>query len=461
MSNPPEASIHSRSAALKILLSVLKDGQSLNSLNHLTENLDARDAGFARMLSFGVLRFYNQLQAQLKPLLKKQLKAKDSDIQLTILIALYQLVHTRVPDYAVVDAAVTQVRKSRKKWAASMVNAVLRNFIRQQEKQPTKFNSEEAEYAHPVWIIDRYKHDWPECWKEILLSNNVQAPMTIRVNRQRVNPDSYKETLQREYGLEAEKIRGVADALLLDDARDVRQLPGFEEGWFSVQDAGAQLAACILQPQAGDKILDACAAPGGKTAHMFEIQPDIVVTALDISESRLERVKENCQRLGFNAQLITADAVEVEQWWQGEPFDKILLDVPCSASGVIRRHPDIKHLRRAEDIDELVKLQREILVKNWEILKPGGRLLYATCSVFKVENEDQVAWFIDNTPTAKLVDLTEWKAPVYEAPGIRGTGSENVVCELAVAKVGLQLFPVNFVNDGFYYALLEKKRVDQ
>lgn len=462
-----DSSIISRNAALKILLSVLKDGQSLNALSHLTDNIEARDAGFARMLSFGVLRFYFQLQEQLKPFLKKKLKAKDLDVQLTLMIALYQILHTRVPDYAVVDAAVTQTRKSKKKWAASMVNAVLRNFIRQNEAEneamdaeaseggketKARFKTLEAEYSHPQWIIDRLKQDWPDVWKDILLANNVQAPMTLRINQQKTALQSYQETLQNDFDLSPETVNFAAHALLLNEARDVTQLPGFDKGWVSVQDAGAQLAAIILQPAQGDKILDACAAPGGKTAHLFEIQPDIDLTALDISETRLERVKENCQRLGFKPEIIAADAVAVEEWWNGKPFDKILLDVPCSATGVIRRHPDIKHLRWEEDINELVELQREILMKNWALLKPGGRLLYATCSVFKAENEEQIEWFMSQHPEdAHLVDINEWALPVK--------ATEIETAKMPQASVGKQLFPVNFKNDGFYYALIEKTQL--
>ena len=459
-----DTSIVSRNAALKILLSVLKDGQSLNTLSHLTDNMEARDAGFARMLSFGVLRFYFQLLEQLNPFLKKKLKTKDLDVQLTLMVALYQILHTRVPDYAVVDAAVTQTRKSKKKWAAGMVNAVLRNFIRQHEikneaedaqvseaneKIKPTFKTEEAEYAHPQWMIDRIKQDWPDVWKDILLANNVQAPMTLRINQQKTGLENYKETLQNEYDLSAETVNFAAHALLLNEARDVTQLPGFDLGWVSVQDAGAQLAAIILQPAQGDKILDACAAPGGKTAHLFEIQPDICLTALDISEPRLERVRENCERLGFKPEIITGDAVAVEEWWEGEPFDKILLDVPCSASDVIRRHPDIKHLRWEEDINELVELQRKILMKNWALLKPGGRLLYATCSIFKAENEEQIEWFTTQVDDAHLVDIEEWALPV------KATEIESE--KMPQASAGKQLFPVNFKNDGFYYALIEKK----
>jgi 16S rRNA (cytosine967-C5)-methyltransferase len=441
-----DSSIISRKAATHILLSVLRDdGQSLSSLTHLTEKLDSRDAAFARMLSFGVLRFYHQLQALLHPFIKKPLKPKDRDIQLVMLIAIYQIMHTRVPDFAVVDMAVKQVRKSKKKWAANMVNGVLRSFLREIDgKEPEDviqvLGTEEGQYSHPQWMIDRIRRDWPQNWREILIANNKQAPMTLRINSQQRSVDQYVALLQ-DVELNAEQMTGLTSALKLEQARDVKQLPGFKEGWFSVQDAGAQLAAQILQPAAGDQILDACAAPGGKTAHMFELQQDIRVTALDISEMRLQRVEENCQRLGFKPELIVADATAVDDWWQGQLFDKILLDVPCSAVGVIRRHPDIKHLRRDEDIKNLQQLQREILLKNWALLKPGGTLLYATCSLFKAENADQIEWFLNQVGDAQLADFPE---------------SISKIENLSTAGVGLQLFPLSGETDGFYYALLRK-----
>jgi len=451
-SQPVDTSQQSRKVALSMLLAVLKDGQSLSMLNHLGEHLLPRDAGFARMISFGVLRFYQQLEGQLKPLMKKSLKAKDLDVQLVMLMALYQIQFMRVPDYAVVDGAVKYIRKSKKQWAASMVNAVLRNFIRQQEAAAERESdgveskniqqTDEAKYSHPQWIIDRLKVDWPDSWHEILLANNQQAPMTLRINQLKRSVDEYSEVLSG-CDIASSKLDDMPSALILDEPKDVKQLPGFEEGWFSVQDAGAQLAAQILQPEAADRILDACAAPGGKTAHMFELQPSIQVTALDISESRLERVQENCQRLGFLPELIAADAIATEEWWSGELYDKILLDVPCSASGVIRRHPDIKHLRRDEDIEVLQQTQREILVKNWPLLKPGGRLLYATCSLFKDENEKQIVWFLDRCKDASLVGVS----PISEA---------TLDVKSSVATVGIQLFPTKQTNDGFYYALLQK-----
>jgi len=450
MSNPDkhnEASVSSRKVASKLVLSVIKDGQSLSSLTSLTDGLEPRDAAFARLLAFGVLRYYHQLQALLAPLIKKPLKSKDLDIQVVLLMALYQILYTRVPDFAVVDVAVKQVRKSRKKWAANMVNGVLRNFLRQTEgKAPEalvkEINDIAARLAHPQWIVEQLKNDWPdECWQHILHENNVQASLFLRVNQQQANTAEYQVLLEREQKLESETIAQFPSALKLAQACDVTRLPGFEQGQVSVQDAGAQLAAQLLQPESGDSILDACAAPGGKTAHLYELQPDIHITALDISSTRLQRVDENCKRLGFEPELIVADACQTEDWWKGELFDKILLDVPCSAVGVIRRHPDIKHLRRKEDIENLVQLQREILIKNWALLKPGGQLLYATCSVFKAENEQQIACFLGLQNDAILLDLTE---------------KVEHISQLKTEGPGVQLFPdVN--HDGFYYALLQKK----
>lgn len=448
-----DASIASRKAALTILLAVLRDdGQSLSSLTHLTDNLEPRDASFARMLSFGVLRFYQQLEALLKPFIKKPLKAKDLDVQLVMLMALYQILHTRVPEFALVDSAVKQVRKSKKKWAANMVNGVLRNFLRDIEgKAPqdviANLKNQEAIYSHPQWIIDRLKNDWPENqnininWQSILHANNQQAPMTLRINQQQTGVQKYQTELENDYELSADNVAGINSALMLQQPRDVKQLPGFDAGKLSVQDAGAQLAALILEPIAGDNILDACAAPGGKTAHLFEQQPNIKITALDISETRLARVAENCQRLGFKPTLITADATAIDDWWQGDTFDKILLDVPCSAMGVIRRHPDIKHLRRQDDIESLVKLQREILLKNWALLKPGGKLLYATCSLFKAENEEQIEWFLQQAKDVKVAALPACVMQLESRADL---------------KNGVQLFPVSGVTDGFYYSLLEK-----
>lgn len=439
-----ESTLASRKVALKLLLAVLKEGQSLSALTAMTESLSSRDAAFARMLSFGVLRFYHQIKALLRPpLMQKALKSKDMDIELVLMLAIYQLLYSRVPDYAVVDEAVKQVQKSKKKWASRLVNGVLRNFIRQQDELLQQLQKQDANYAHPQWIVDAIREDWPQHWKQLLEANNQQPPMMLRINQQKISALDYLKQLPDTDM--ASPVKGLPSALQLKQAADVTQLPGFEQGWVSVQDGGAQMAAQLLAPEAGDVVLDACAAPGGKTAHLFEMQPDIKLTALDISETRLQRVRENCQRLGFDAQLIAADASAVDSWWNGEQFDRILLDVPCSATGVIRRHPDIKHLRRAEDIQALVKVQREILLKCWGLLKPGGVLLYATCSVLKAENQQQIEWLLQQVEEASLLSMPSWLEQ-YEA-------QQN----LQPQQAGLQLLPLNPLNDGFYYALLQKK----
>ncbi len=440
MTDSEELSIASRKAALTSLRAVLCEGQSLSGLAHISSHLPPRDAAFAQFLSYGVLRFYFQLKAQLNKLLQKPLKSKDIDIERVLLLALYQLQHTRVPDYAVVDVAVRLVPR-KKAWAKKLVNGVLRNFLRQRESLQV-LNDEQSKFNHPHWIIDQLKQDWPEDWQGILEGNNQQPPMTLRVNRQKVTTRQYLDSLL-EQGITAEAM-SLPDAIQLAEPAEVGSLPGYAEGWFSVQDAGAQLAAQILSPQPGDQVLDACAAPGGKTAHLLEREPDIRLTALDISESRLQRVSENCQRLGHQATLIAADVADLDSWWKGELYDRILLDVPCSATGVIRRHPDIKHLRRPDDIPQLVNTQRQILQQGWSILKPGGFMLYATCSVFSQENQQQIEWFLSAHPDARVESLDEISKSC--------PAGEN----LKISPIGLQLLPLNPVNDGFYYALLRK-----
>ena len=374
-----------RRCALAVLQRVIQQGESLSTALpvSLADVSQPQDRAFVQMLVYGVLRNYWRLEALLRPLVKKPFKSKDSDIQLILLLALHQLTDTRVPDYASVNAAVSLVPR-KKAWARGLVNAVLRNFIRQQEVLQNKIESDEqAHYAHPQWIINKLRHDWPNRWQSILQSNNQQAPITLRINQQQINIDDYCSQLDLLWHRQGE-------AVVLEQAVDVTQLPGYQQGWFSVQDAGAQRAAPLLDLQPGQRVLDACAAPGGKSCHMLELQPAIELVAMDVSEVRLQRVAENLQRLQLKAELVTGDAVRPDEWWDGKPFDRILLDVPCSASGVIRRHPDIKLLRRQDDIEQLIAVQQDIVQKIWPLLSPGGLLLYVTCSVFQDENENQV-----------------------------------------------------------------------
>ncbi|MDH5473311.1 MAG: 16S rRNA (cytosine(967)-C(5))-methyltransferase RsmB [Gammaproteobacteria bacterium] len=424
-----------RSAALMILQGVIVEGESLNTLlTPMLETLPAQEKSFAQMLVYGVLRHRWQLEAIISLLLSKPLKTKDSDIQLIVMLALFQLLDTRVPEYAAVDAAVKLVKKTGKSWARALVNGVLRNFTRQKDELLNKIETDQqAVYSHPQWMIEKIKTDWPDHWQQILRANNQQAPMVLRVNARYLSAAEYAAKLDTG----AQPHASAEQALVLEQACDVHQLPGYNEGWFSVQDAGAQLAAVLLDAQPGDRVLDCCAAPGGKTGHILERQPDLLMLAMDISASRLKRVEDNLQRLGLSANLHIGSAEAPDDWWDKQMFDRILLDVPCSASGVIRRHPDIKSLRREADMVSLVETQRKILNSIWPLLKPGGRLLYATCSIFKQENEQQMEAFLAMTQDASeiLINATWGQARSH----------------------GRQIFPGEQDMDGFYYAILQKK----
>ena len=312
-----------------------------------------------------------------------------------------------------------------------MINAVLRNFIRQQQELIEKLESKpQAKYDHPQWMIDRLRADWPDNWENIIEHNNLQAPMSLRINQQQLSVEEFVAKLE-------EPAIQNGSGLVLSRPRDVNELPGFDEGWFSVQDLGAQKAAVLLDVQAHQKVLDCCAAPGGKTCHLLEMESDLQVLALDVSDQRLARVQDNLERLQLSAELVAADASRPEDWWQGEQFDRILLDVPCSASGVIRRHPDIKLLRRKQDMEALVEIQQTILQKIWPLLLSGGKLLYVTCSVFKDENENQLATFLQHQQDAEEIPVcADWGHP---------------------RPHGRQIFPGDENMDGFYYALLHKK----
>ena len=421
----------SRQVALNILLSVVQKGESLSTaMTQGHGNLSVRDQAFVQMLVYGVLRHYWRLQALMAPLLKKKFKDKERDLELLIMLGIYQLMDTRVPDYASVDAVVGITRKIGKSWASGLVNGVLRNFVRQQAELESKIHSKpQAEYDHPQWMIDQLRKDWPEQWQDILAANNQHPPMTLRINQQKISVDDYLSKLDQD-------AQRQGSALILQQATAAQALPGYEQGWFSVQDAGAQLAAELMDLQPGQSVLDCCAAPGGKTCHMLELQPSLDVLALDVSDDRLDRVRDNLHRLGLQAECRPGDALQPDGWWQGELYDRILLDVPCSASGVIRRHPDIKLLRRKNDLPALVQTQQQILRSIWPLLKPGAKLLYVTCSIFKQENEQQIDQFIQHRDDVELLALPEYFGQS--------------------CSYGRQILPGQGNMDGFYYCLLRK-----
>ena len=430
-----------RIAVLKTLQKVFS-GNSLSAVQPQTIDplQDKRDRGLANEIANGVLRWRWQLEYIITQLLAKPLKKKDGDIQLILLIALYELVECRTPDYAIINEAVELVRKSGKHWAASLVNAVLRRFTREKEQLLVSINDEQASYSHPQWILSKLAQDWPNDWQRIVQANNQRPALWLRVNQRLSNVLDYQQRLS-EQGIIAMDSTLSVDALKLKQGMDVRSLPGFADGVVSVQDCGAQLAAQLLNVEKGQSVLDLCAAPGGKTCHLLEKNPQLKrLVAVEIDESRMQRVRENLERIKLHAELLVADASDYKRWWDGEQFDRILIDAPCSASGVIRRHPDIKSLRRESDIATLVKLQACILVSAWDMLAEGGELLYVTCSVFRDENQNQITSFISSSSDAIEVPIDEpW----------------GVACEY-----GRQLFPGENDADGFYFCRLKKVKSD-
>lgn len=434
-STPVAATKPLRLVALRALLRVIEKGQSLTTVReYVYQQAAEQERGYTMELVYGVLRWRWKLDALLIACMDKPLRKKEKELQLLLYIALYELGDMQTAEYAVVDETVKLTRKLRKSWASALVNAVLRRYQREAESLKSQLSIQQ-QLSHPDWLIKRIKHDWPEQWRHILNNNNARADICLRINRMQTSRAAYLQQLQQN-AIEAHEHAHAKQAVVLQQQLDVASLPGYQAGEFSVQDAGAQFAAEILNAQPGEYVLDLCAAPGGKSCHMLErAQGDIELLAVDSDVKRLQRVSGNLQRLRLKAATQVADASS-DHWHQKRLFDRILLDVPCTATGVIRRHPDIKSLRRDSDVESLVKIQAAILQSAWSQLKSGGSLLYATCSLLKVENSHQVLQFLQQHDDARLIDIdAKWGIP----------------CE-----VGRQLLPGADATDGFYYALLEK-----
>jgi 16S rRNA (cytosine967-C5)-methyltransferase len=438
--------MNSRLAVVKILLQVTQHGRNLpDAIAKYTDNTEENDRPLIQAMSYGVIRLLPRLEYIADQLISKPLKTKDYDVVLLILSGLYQLIEMRIPDHAAVSETVKVTKGLKKPWAKNLVNAILRNYQRQAETLTKQIkNNEVAEFAHPQWWLNIIKKNWLEekRWQQILQANNQNPPMTLRVNTGHIKREDYLKLLEQNK-ITATAAKHSPDAIYLDKPVSVNSLPLFAEGKVSVQDEAAQLAAILLDPQKADRILDACAAPGGKTIHLLEREPEIDLLALDIEESRLERVQENLDRTQLKAQLLAANAFEPDTWWDKKPFDRILLDAPCSASGVIRRHPDIKLLRHKNDIPKLVQDQEQILSALWPLLKSGGMLLYATCSVLAEENTLQIQHFLQQHADAELQPInSDWGqqqiAGKQILPGEGGKNGENGM-------------------DGFFYALIQKR----
>ena len=430
-----------RAEAAKAVDAVVAKGRSLDAvLAECEQRINPADRPLVKMLCYGTLRHHFRLRADLKILLDRPLKERDSVIAALLAIGLFQLSDTRIPDHAAVSMTVEAARILRLPKYAGLINAVLRNYLRQgiglQEA-----GDDESRFNHPAWFIDQLRADWPEDWQQILEANNDRAPMWLRVNQKRTMTGIYLQRLgpaDDGHGL----LSGFIHAIRLAKPVPVGDLPGFADGDVSVQDAAAQIAAPWLLMHGGLRLLDACAAPGGKTGHLLELaSPDSALTAIELDPERLAGIHENLERLKLNATVLAADASKPKEWWDGKPFDRILLDAPCSASGVIRRHPDIKLLRRESDIESLASRQAAMLEALWPLLEPSGRLLYVTCSVLAAENDAIVGDFL-----ARHADAREDRVlPNYN------------IRDLMVEKTcGFQVLPGTQGLDGFYFACLER-----
>lgn len=426
-----------RATAARLVKAVVAEGQSLSRAapTLLASLSEERDRAFAQTCVYGVLRHYDALSAELEPLLRRPLRTKDFDLRALLLSALYQIRHLETPPHAAVSAAVEATRVLGKPWAGGLVNAVLRGALRRTCHAEPADDAQNA-YEHPVWLLERIRQDWPDDWSRIVAANNTQAPLTLRINTTRIARDAYLELLANA-SLAARPGRVAPSAVSLDHAVPVEQLPGFAAGLVSVQDEAAQLAASLLDVQPGDHVLDACAAPGGKTGHLLEqLSGSGRVVAVERDARRSADIAANLSRLGLHGELIIGDAAHTDSWWDGAPFDRILLDAPCSACGVIRRHPDIRFHRRLDDIATLVAAQRRLLEHLWPLLRVGGRLLYATCSYLRAENDGVVATLVETVPDAIMEHLDY------------GWGHATLY--------GRQVLPGDYGMDGFYYALLRK-----
>ena len=429
-----------RALAAKCCYSVIDQGRSLgDELPKQQDKVAAKDKGLLQEICYGVLRYLPELEHDVRGLMQKPLTGKQRVFHFLLLVGVYQIKYMRIPDHAAVSETVAATSALKNRQMKALVNGVLRNFVRASE---TASLSDSAlpitiQYNHPGWFIKQVQHAYPDKWQQILNANQQKPPMWLRVNQKHHSSADY-QALLTEADIAMNSIEPLSQAIELTRPTDVSKLPGFDQGWVSVQDGAAQQAALLLNCQQGDVVLDCCAAPGGKTCHILEQSPNIAsMTAIDIEASRLVRVEENLTRLNLTAEVITADAANAKTWWQGQRFDRILLDAPCSGTGVIRRHPDIKWLRKASDIDALVRLQQQILKETWSLLKPGGTLLYATCSILPQENNEQITHFIEHNLDAKLLPLDCTEKESKET-------------------IGWQLLPGEKNMDGFYYAKLLK-----
>ncbi len=441
--NSQSNSAYLRAQVAVALGQVMDDNQSLRQvLKQRTKQFDdAHDVSLFKEIMFGTTRWFFRLEGILNQSLHNPLKPKHHDIKYLICSGLYQLLETNIAQHAIINETVEATRLLQKPWASKLVNRVLRQFVRNKNKSLIEIKKNQNQwYAYPEWLLKQIQQDWPDRWEDIINASNQKPPLSLRINQQKTSPLGYASLL-KENNIPCELNENYPNAVIIKNPVHAQTLPGFEHGLFSVQDLAGQLVATLLDCQEGQTILDACAAPGSKTCHILENQPKINrVVAIDIDAERLLRVKENIMRLGLpqeRLKMVLEDASHTKQWWDGMEFDRILLDAPCSATGVIRRHPDIKILRRETDIDTQYQTQLILLKSLWPLLAKGGKLLYTTCSILKQENEKVIQAFARENKSVQIKKV--------EIPNSHQS------------KYGAQLFPAENDSDGFFFSLLVKK----
>lgn len=429
----------SRLIAIEIIEQIIEEKITLSKAlkSNTSFNKSVKDKALIQEITYGTCRWYIQLEYILNQLLEKPIKKKDHRLKYLIIIGLYQLIHMRTPTHAVVSETVETCKKINMTWAKGLVNAILRRYIRESDDITSSFVQDESiKTSHPRWLIEQLQQDWPDDWENILDANNQRPPMYIRVNQRHQTREQYLSRLQSA-GIDASATTSSEQGILLTQAKDVEQLPGFNKGDVSVQELAAQFAADLLDLEPDQNVLDACAAPGGKSAHLLESQANLkALTLVEKVPGRAKKLSNTLDRLGLTAITKVADINDLSDWWDNEPFDRILLDAPCSATGVIRRHPDIKLLRTPDEVSNIGELQFKLLNTLWQTLKSGGLLLYATCSILKKENSDIIKKFLNANHDCTLKSIkAQW--------GI-DTG------------YGRQILSGQDNMDGFFYACLVK-----
>lgn len=442
-SAPLRAALGREMLAAATVVRQVVDGQSLTAALAQVD-ITAASQSVVAEISYWCLRNLGMARSLQRILVER---APTPALAALLWVGLAQLIEGRRPAPIIVHQLVDAVRHEPQiQRQAGFVNAVLRRFVRDRDALIGQLASDvEAQTNHPSWWVEQLRQDWPEQWRSVLALAQQPAWLTLRVNPRRADIGQLAMTLTQA-GYPTQRLSQQA-LLLAESGIDVRRLPGFDAGHFSVQDYGAQLAAPLLAPVAGERILDACAAPGGKTTHLLELA-DCEVTAVDSDAERAERIEQNLNRLGLAARVVVADVLQTDSWSDGRLFDRILLDAPCTASGIVRRHPDIRWHRQRRDLTTNSRLQRQLIVTLWSQLKPGGKMLYATCSLFRAENEAVIGEFLRQTPQARRVPLV-WQFPTDRAGDDPGQ-SPQVIDQLLPTAAGPR------VHDGFYYALLEK-----